>query len=45
MSTQIVFDNIPFFINPYQDVIKYDTPHDYDGPEINYIYPGNDPSI
>lgn len=37
--------NIPFYINPYKDVIKYDAPHDYDGPEIIYIYPGNDPSI
>eukprot|EP00942_MAST-04A_sp_MAST-4A-sp1_P005043 g5043.t1 len=37
--------NIPFYLNPFKDDIKYDAPYDYDGPEVKYIYPGNDPSI
>ena len=37
--------NIPFYLNPFKDDIKYDAPYDYDGPEVKYIYPGNDPSF
>ena len=38
-------NSIPFYINPFKDVIKYNAPPEYDGPEVNYIYPGNDPSL
>ena len=42
---EFLIDRAIELLNPFKDDIKYDAPYDYDGPEVKYIYPGNDPSI